>query len=56
MKRLLTRINRVHPQYYNNSLITLHIYQIWLFFIPETKNKIEGKTVRHYFEHPEGFD
>jgi len=29
---------------------------MWLFFVPETKNEIEGKAGRHYFEHLEDFD
>jgi len=27
-----------------------------IIFVPKIKNEAKGKTIRHYFGHPKGFD
>jgi len=40
----------------NRSPYSPDLVQCNYFFVFETKNEAEGKAVRHYFGHLEGFD
>jgi len=41
---------------YSSDLTPCNFCFTPLFFVPKIKNEAERKAVRHYFEHPKGFD